>query len=133
MPALTAIVASETTVPERWHIHFTFSGGIAGLRRIVELADTGQLTVKDEKTNRWGTMQLSATELAEIATLVAKTKSITSSGHLPLCRDCFEYSLDIRLNGQLFSFRANDLSLAESGLESLIQTLVRLQDKALSK
>jgi hypothetical protein len=77
-------------------------------------------------------MQVSATELAEIATLVANAKSVTPSGRLPNCRDCFEFGLEIKIDGQQIVFKANDLSLTESGLELLIKTLVRLQDKALS-
>jgi hypothetical protein len=126
------MAGGQTKTPGKWQIAFNFTGGITGLRRVVELSDAGPLTVIDEKTNRRATMQVSATELAEIATLVANAKSVTPSGRLPNCRDCFEFGLEIKIDGQQIVFKANDLSLTESGLELLIKTLVRLQDKALS-
>jgi hypothetical protein len=134
MPLSTATSTAESQrkVLEKWQIEFTFSGGIAGLRRIVELSDTGQLTVTDQKINRRVAAHVSETELSEIATLVANAQSVTPSGRLPNCRDCFEYGLGISMDGQRFLFKVNDMSLTESGLESLIKALVRLQDKALS-
>ena len=128
----TSTTASQHKVLEKWQIEFALSGGVAGLRRTVELSDTGQLTVTDQKASRQVVAQVPATELAEIVSFLPAVERFQPAGRLPACQDCFQYELGVSMDGQRFSIQLNDLVMVESGLAPLINALVRLQERALS-
>jgi len=119
----------EDTVPENWHIKLKISGGFAGHRRTMELSSKGQLRVIDQKLSKQAIAQVSEKELREIASCIDSTKLIQPSGRLPNCLDCFQYVLEVRINGNEFTIQLNDVSLAGSGMESLVSMLLSLQEK----
>jgi hypothetical protein len=47
------------------------------------------------------------------------------------CADCFIYDLEIQENGKNFAVQLNDISLPNSGLESLVTYLRGLIETAL--
>lgn len=115
-----------------WRILFKVSGGFSGLRRTMELSSTGAMTVIEQKSARQVVSLTPEDELAEIALFIENVKSLQLSGRVLTCRDCLEYDLTVRKNGQQFSIQLNDLSLPDSGIEPLINSLVNLQERALA-
>lgn len=130
--ASTLTAGSPSKVPVNWRIEFARSGGFAGLVRSAELSDSGLLTVIDHKSNRRVAVQVPAKELTDIASLLPAPSQSQLTDRLPYCRDCFEYALDIRCDGQDSSVQSNDLGLAGSSWEPLVKALVRLEESALS-
>ncbi|MBI5675431.1 MAG: hypothetical protein HZC48_06340 [Nitrospirae bacterium] len=117
---------------ENWRIFLELSGGFSGLRRTIELTDTGRMTVIEQKSAKQIVRQIPEKELAEIALLAENVKSLQPSGRLMNCRDCLQYNLIVRMNGQQFSIQLNDLSLPGSGIEPLLSILFNLQKRALA-
>lgn len=120
-------------MPENWHIKLKISGGFAGYRRTMELSSKGQLSVIDQKSSKQAIAQISEKELRDIALCINSNKLIQPSGRLPNCRDCFQYVMEVRTNENEFTIQFNDLSLAGSGMESLVSMLLSLQEKTLKE
>ena len=115
-----------------WTIKMRHSGGIMGLSRSVEVSSDGKFTVVDERTDKTIKGNLSADELLKI------NEKVTSAEYIPavkpdgmVCADCFIYDLEIQRNGEKFAVQLNDISLPNSGLESLVTYLRGLIDTAL--
>lgn len=97
----------EDTATQNWHIKLKTSGGVAGHRRTMELSSKGQLSVIDQKLSKQAISQVSEKELREIASCIDSGKLIKPSGRLPNCRDCFQYVLEVRINGNESTIRKN--------------------------
>ena len=107
-----------------WTVKMTHSGGIMGLSRSIEISSDGNFTVVDERANKTVTGELSADELSKI------NEQVLSAEYIPAvkpdgmgCADCFIYDLEIQENGKKFAVQLNDISLPNSGLESLVTQL----------
>jgi hypothetical protein len=48
------------------------------------------------------------------------------------CRDCLNYSIDLRVSGRVVAIRANDITLSRSKAASLVRTLTRVQQRLLA-
>ena len=132
LPAPSLTAESERGISEKWQILLELSGGFSGLRQTMELSSTGRMTVIEQKSDRQVVSQVPEKELAEIALLTENVKSLQPAGRPTNCRDCFQYDLKVRMNGQQFSVQLNDLSLPGAGIEPLINILVNLQERALA-
>lgn len=117
---------------ENWTIKLSISGGFAGLQRVVEISNSGQLTVTDQKSNRQVTIQVPNDELANIEVILAETKPPQSPSRPPTCQDCFQYELDVQMEGKDYTVLLNDINLPDSGVDKLINALVDLQERALA-
>jgi len=132
LAGLAYLEANNVEILRLWKIKFTLSGGLRGLQRVVELANTGQMTVIDQKNERQVTIQLSEEDVTKIAGLVEEAAHLPPAGQLPNCADCFVYNLNMQMDSQYFSILVNDINLAESGLAPLVNILMDLQERALS-
>ena len=103
-----------------------------GLSRSIDVSSNGSYTVTDERTNKIVNGKLDANELSKLTTLVNSAKyspPIPPKGMA--CADCFIYDLEIQGNNGNFSAELNDISLPNSGLASLVETLRGIIDSAL--
>ena len=112
-----------------WHVRFTLSGGLGGLRKTVELSSMGRLILEDHKRKERVTVDVAGEEMAKIAGLLAVTVQLQPVGQNPACADCYNYLLDIHMDHRDFSFQANDLNLEKSGLVDLVKALLDLQQR----
>lgn len=115
-----------------WTVKMTHSGGIMGLSRSIEISSDGNFTVVDERADKTVTGELAAGELSKI------NEQVISAEYIPAvkpdgmgCADCFIYDLEIQESGERFAVQLNDISLPNSGLESLVTQLRSLIDTAL--
>jgi hypothetical protein len=115
-----------------WMVKMTHSGGIMGLSRSIEVSSDGKYTVLDERADKTVAGELSADELSKI------NEQVVSAEYIPAvkpdgmgCADCFIYDLEIQGNEKRFAVQLNDISLPNSGLESLVTQLRSLIDTAL--
>ncbi len=132
IPSQPSPAASDRPKEPGWQIHLDTSGGFAGVHRTLDLANDGKLTVLDAQAGKQVVAQVPENQVRNIESQLDKVNSIRTPGRLPTCPDCFEYALDVRFRGQLFSTRFNDKTLAGSGLEALTSALMDLQERALA-
>jgi hypothetical protein len=129
----TSITPSVQDVPpDVWRLTLQLTGGLAGIDRQLELASTGELKVTDRRRGIQVITQASASELAQISSMVADLKSV-DAGRRSACRDCIEYDLKVRLSGRTLHFTINDVSLAGTPVEPLANVLITALNRELSR
>ena len=137
---LAACSATQTESPKtnvpvlngNWEIKMRHSGGIMGLSRSIDVSSNGSYTVTDERTNKIVNGKLDANELSKLTTLISSAKySTVVPPHGMACADCFIYDLEIHGGNGNFRANLNDISLPNSGLASLVDTLRGIIDTAL--
>jgi len=102
-----------------WHITLSQSGGIMGISRTIEISSSGKLTIIDARTSKQTVIQLPADRIAALARLV-KASRYQSPSRPSACADCFIYNLAIVSGGQSFQVQLDDISIPDSGLDSLM-------------
>lgn len=128
-----ALPGNPPTISEPWQLSLEVSGGFAGIHRQLTLTNTGELAATDHITGATAAAQISAADLAEVASLVLQIQlSAAAAGDLPPCNDCFEYILGISLGGEQIEIVANDISLEDSPFAPLVRKLNDLLQKSLS-
>jgi len=132
-------VLGEVTTPSTqdvsrdvWQLTLQLTGGIAGNDRQLELASTGELKVTDRRRGTHAITQASASELTQIASMVADLKS-ADPVRRSTCRDCIQYDLTIRLSGRPLVFSLNDVSVVGTPVEPLIKVLADALNRELSR
>jgi hypothetical protein len=130
-PAPELLKSKMPALDGEWTIRMKHSGGIMGLSRSIEISSDGIFTVVDERAKRTITGDLSLDELSKIKELVSTSEYISKSKPEAICADCFIYDLEIQGGGRKFTIQLNDISLPDSGLESLVDNLRSLIDTAL--
>ena len=130
---LTSKTASMQDGPhDVWQLTLQLTGGFAGMDRQLELASTGELKVTDRRRGTHAITQASASELAQIAAMVADLKSVDAVRR-STCRDCIQYDLTIRLNGRTLLFSVNDVSVVGTPVEPLTKLLSGALNRELSR
>jgi len=128
------LVTTICEVPMFWSIDFELSGGFAGERQRLELNHTGQLTVSDEKAGTSRQVQAPEDEIFQTASLLTDLCPFESSTRLEAtCADCFQYMLQVVIDGRRYAVQTNDLALSDSELKPLTDILVDLQQRVLSE
>ena len=113
-----------------WSVRMTLSGGIAGLLQNIEVKSDGRYIVTDERARNIVEGELTAEEIAALEELVSTLEF--SAQEIPTgCADCFVYDVEIESGGRKMLVNADDVSLSDSGLGSLVQFLRGIMDSAL--
>ena len=103
-----------------------------GLLRHVEVNSSGEFTIRDERTKQTKTGILSQNDLETLGNLVLTIKPVNiDSLKNMVCADCFVYTLEIRRDGKSLSAELDDISLPDSGYESLVNELRKIMDEVL--
>jgi hypothetical protein len=115
-----------------WKIKMTQSGGIMGLLRTIEISSDGNFTVLDERTKKNVSGTLSPKDITNLKEQISTSGFISDNNPKnAACADCFVYDLEIQGDKGKFSTQLNDISLPNSGLESLVTFLRDSIDAAL--
>ena len=129
MPEATPISPASSG---KWTIRMVHSGGIMGISRSIEVSSDGKFTITDNRTNKTVTGELAAGDLSKLNELLVSIGDRSAGKpNGVVCADCFVYDLEIQRGGKGFAFQLNDISLPNSGYESLIDQLRDLMDTAL--
>jgi hypothetical protein len=131
MPTSEVIKTKLPALDGLWSIKMKHSGGIMGLLRTIEISSDGSFTVVDERANKTAEKKLSSVEVSKLEELVSTSEYISPNMPEAICADCFIYDLEIQGSGKKFNIQLNDLGLADSGLESLVDYLRNLIDTSL--
>ena len=125
-PARTPIPASQPASEPGgdWTIRMTWSGGIMGMMKTIEIHSDGRARIEDQRGNGQSTdMDLTAGQLRQLTELVNSAPLQPPGRPGAVCADCFVYDLEITSGGRTFSAQLNDINLPGSGLEPLIEFL----------
>ncbi|HET7143924.1 MAG TPA: hypothetical protein VFI68_07905, partial [Anaerolineales bacterium] len=115
-----------------WTISMTHSGGIIGLSRSVEISSDGKYIVTDDRSGKRVTGELASGELSVLKNIVINSEYLLMESRQPSgCADCFVYDLAIQGSGKKFNVQLDDISMPDSGMETLIIYLRNLIDSAL--
>ncbi len=127
--------SSLPTMESNWVVvSMTHSGGIMGLSRSIEISLDGKYTVTDERDGRSISNQLGTDELTKLKEIITNSEYIVMESPQPSgCADCFIYDLVIQGSGKGFSVHLDDISLPDSGMETLVTYLRELIDTALKQ
>jgi hypothetical protein len=118
--------ASGSSIPilkGDWRVSLIKSGGFIGMSRSLEILSSAELTLKDLRSNKTSQVRLPADKLAELSRLVQATHYQpvqVESG----CADCYIYDLEISSAGEKFQVHLNQIDLANSGLQPLVDFLI---------
>ena len=106
-----------------WSIIFSYSGGIAGLSRQIQISSDGQFTAMDVYGNNTATGTLTPDQMAELKELIESSEYIAPVGIEGGCADCFYYEISIQGSDNNFNVQTDDINISDSGLAPLINYL----------
>lgn len=124
------IMYTPPALAEEWTVNMTQSGGIMGMLRTIEVKSDGSFMVIDQRTQKTATGKLTEQELTELTGLV-KNMEFTPPEIPAVCADCFVFDVEIQSRGRKMVVKADDVSLPNSGIESLVHFLREVIDSAL--
>ena len=130
-PPASTTPSMQDVSHEVWQLTLQLTGGLAGMDRQLDLASTGELKVNDHRRGTQAIAVASASELAQIASMIAELKSVDVARGV--CRDCIQYDLRIRLSGRSLLFTTNDAGLVGTPLEPLANVLTGMLNRELSR
>ena len=131
MPQATPL-PTPLALEETWSVKMTLSGGIAGLMRSIEVTSDGSYTVSDERAGTTITGEMEDDELKRLEDLLSTLESNPPTGN-SACADCFVYDIEIHSNGETVTASADDITLGDSGMGSLVQFLQGMMNDALKQ
>jgi hypothetical protein len=122
---------ASQAAPSDWKLEFTRSGGFAGLRQKLWLSSNGELRAVDERKSIEVSRRALLSEVEKAGELMAKACPFEPKPQAEECRDCFNYNLDVELDGQKYSMQASDSSKPSVDLQALIVFLVSTLEQTL--
>lgn len=124
------IIYTPPVLADDWSVGMTQSGGIMGLLRHIATGSDGKYAASDERDGREVAGELSQDQLTRLKGLVSSLQ-FTAPKLPTVCADCFIYDIEIQSGGKKLILQADDISLPDSGMASLVEFLRDLMDSAL--
>lgn len=113
-----------------WEAELLITGGFAGVQRGIKISSTGEVIIHGGNNNLQGQVQLSREDIEKFSRLINEIKEVRVQANPPACADCFQYELNVSINGKHFQATVNDLNLQDSGVAPLINEMENLLAKA---
>lgn len=107
---------SATTVcsfPSSWTIQYHRTGGIAGFDQQLTLQSDGSLSVQSNKPSVDKQITVPEDHVETITELLAQACPFEAARPTGVCADCYNYELNIQMNGRNFMLEATDITLTE--------------------
>lgn len=118
----TQLADAVCTLPSNWKIEYHRTGGIAGFDQTLTVQSDGSLTVQSEHPPADRQLQIPEDHVEPLGTLLVQACPFPTQRAEGVCADCFNYELDIEMDGQMYEVQATDTTLTEE-LHPLISTL----------
>jgi len=113
-----------------WEVELSITGGFAGVQKRIKISSGGEVSISDENNNLQAQEQLSKEEIDRFSKLVDEIKGLQVMSNPPECADCFQYDLNVKVDGTHFQATVNDLNLQNSGVAPLVNELVNMLTNA---
>lgn len=127
--------ASATALPcsveAPWSVELVISGGFAGIEQKLEVESSGAHEAEDLQSGAKVEGTLSAETTAQVEQGLSGICQAQAPGRPPACADCFQYSIEVSVGGVTYQAVYNDLSLPESSVAPLVETLTVILNEAL--
>jgi hypothetical protein len=117
--------------PSHWQISFQRSGGFAGQTVNLYLSSDGELNVSNPDQNLEINTTLPQADVDRIEVQLASLCAASRGGQIKSCPDCFVYSLEIEMDGTIYTARADDTTLGASPVKDLFNSLIALLSQTL--
>jgi hypothetical protein len=117
---------------QSWNLLLHISGGLAGFNRELRVSSTGDVTAIDRRRQVTAARRLSASELTQLDSLVAKLSANQSTTNAR-CRDCLRYHVEIRTSVSTITADLDDTTIVETVFEPLVKAATTLLTEVLSK
>lgn len=124
-PIPTSLAQNLPELSGDWLIHFTQSGGIAGLSRSLEISSTGETIITDMRSGVKQVGRLSDKDRAAVGDLVRAANFRPAAGP-SACADCFIFNLQITSASGVFQGQVDQVELPDSGLQPVVDFLAAL-------
>jgi len=118
----TSPPSATCSPPSEWTIQYHRTGGIAGFDQSLTMQSDGSLTIQSEHPPVDKQMTVPEDHLKSIADLLVQACPFETGATTGVCADCFNYELNIEMDGQTYTVQALDTTLTEE-LRPLIDTL----------
>ncbi len=125
----TANVGKLPDLLGAWRITLNQSGGIMGLSRSIDVAGDGSIAVTDLRSGKAWTSQLTTERLQVLGKMVAAASYVQARATAG-CADCFIFHLSVISETGKFEVQLNQIDLANSGLQPVIDFLLEEMSKA---
>ncbi len=112
-----------------WRITLNQSGGIMGMSRSIDVAVDGSISVTDVRSGKTWNSTLTAERLQGLEKIIAAA-SYTQVRATAGCADCFIFHLSVTSDTGQFEVELNQIDLANSGLQPVIDFLLEEMSKA---
>jgi len=130
-PPLKSTPQKETeSQNSNWQVELSITGGFAGVQKRIKISSTGEVSISDENNNLQAQEQLSKEEIDKLSKLVNEIKGLPVMSNPPTCADCFQYDLNVNVDGTQIQATVNDLNLQTSGIAPLVNELVNMLTNA---
>ena len=108
--------------PSSWTIEYHRSGGIAGFDQSLTLQSDGSLEVQSKKPAVDKQIMIPEDHVEPVQNLLVQACPFETARAEGVCADCYNYELNIEMDGQTYTVQASDMTLTED-LRPLITTL----------
>ena len=124
VPAATSPVSADTACspPASWKIEYHRTGGIGGFDQTLTLGSDGSLMVQSKRPAVDKQIMIPEDHVEPIKNLLVQACPFPTGRAEGVCADCYNYELNIEMNGKTFDLQASDTTLTED-LRPLITTL----------
>lgn len=112
-----------------WRVTLNQSGGIIGMSRSIDVAGDGSVNVTDLRSGKTWQSRLTTERLQELEKMVTAA-SYTQVRATAGCADCFIFYLTVTSDTGQFEVELNQIDLANSGLQPVIDFLLEEMGKA---
>ncbi len=130
-PEATEALPGDCPQPKKWAIEFQREGGIMGLSQQLKVGSEGTLQAQDLSTQNTFTQTLNPSQVLEIQNLLVQACPFETGRAAQACPDCFEYSMSIQMDEELFRVKVSDTTIPQD-MQPLIQTLSILLQQMLT-
>jgi len=114
-----------------WEAELSVTGGIAGVQKGIKIASTGEVILSDANRSLELQERLSEEEIEKFTRLVTSIKDVKVASNPPACADCFQYQLNVSVDGTQIQATVNDLNLPNSGIAPLISEMITLMENSI--
>ena len=108
--------------PSNWMIEYNRTGGIGGFDQSLTLESDGSLMVQSERPPVDKQITIPEDHVETITDLLVQACPFEAGPTKGVCADCFNYELNIEMDGQTYTVEALDTTLTDE-LRLLINTL----------
>lgn len=109
----TQLPIADCSSPSNWTIQYHRTGGIAGFDQMLTLQSDGSLMVQSKKPALEKQITVPENHLESVQALLVQACPFEAARSTGVCADCYNYELNIQMDGQEYILEASDTTLTQ--------------------